>query len=84
MTKTEIVKEVAEKLSLPKKTVKDVFEEAISMIYDADSTQIKGFGTFKWRTKKARTCRNPITGGTVEVPEKQRLCFIPSKQSALP
>lgn len=44
-----------------------------------DPVIIKGFGTFKTVTRKARTARNPKTGEAVQVPEKTVLAFKAAK-----
>ncbi len=75
MTKTQMIAEIAEELEVPKKTVSDVFDAITKKVIDADKTIIKGFGTFEWKTTKARTCRNPKTGEPVEVPESTTLKF---------
>lgn len=36
---------------------------------------IPGLGTFKRKDVPARTARNPATGGTVQVPAKNKLIF---------
>lgn len=40
--------------------------------------QIRGFGTWKVRTKRSRTAHNPKTGEKVVVPERDLIVFKPS------
>lgn len=75
MTKTQMIERIAQELNTTKKTVSDVLDAITSVVIDTDKTIIKGFGTFEWKTTKARTCRNPKTGEPVEVPESTTLKF---------
>lgn len=43
-----------------------------------EKLSITNFGTFKKVVRPARTCRNPQTGGTVEVPEHNVIKFRPA------
>ena len=69
MNKEELVQAVAIKTNMPK-TVS--LEE--SLIAHEDVT-IAGFGKFAAKYQKARTARNPVTGGTVDVPAKFSVKF---------
>ena len=44
-----------------------------------DGIELRGFGTFKVRHRKARTGRNPRTGEAVEVPARGVPVFKPSR-----
>jgi nucleoid DNA-binding protein len=44
-------------------------------VNEGERVQIQGFGTFKIKTRAARTSRNPRTGEPVQVEEKQVLTF---------
>ena len=44
-----------------------------------DGIELRGFGTFKVRHRKARTGRNPRTGEPVEVPARDVPVFKPSR-----
>jgi len=61
---------------------RELVREALDLI-DAATNEgkvvLKGYGTFKKVTKKARTARNPKTGEAVEVPERVVLQFKSSK-----
>jgi DNA-binding protein HU-beta len=39
---------------------------------------VRGLGTFAAKTTKARICRNPTTGGVVNVPAKKTVKFTPA------
>ena len=38
-----------------------------------------GFGTFKTSIRKARTGRNPLTGGTIRIPKRKAVRFSAGK-----
>ena len=84
MTKAEIVDEIAERTGLTKKDVADTvdqFLEAVSRALAAGKhIEIRGFGTFKVRERRARRARNPRSGSEVMVPAKLVPVFKPSKE----
>jgi integration host factor beta subunit len=84
MTKADIVEEVASATGLTKRdvgVVVDLLLETISQaLADRERIEIRGFGSFKVKTKKARTARNPRTGERVQVPEKVVPYFKASRQ----
>ena len=58
----------------------DAFLDAVKdALARGDHIEIRGFGTFKVRHRKARTARNPRTGEPVEVPPRDVPVFKPSK-----
>lgn len=59
--------------------VKDVFETIQGELTDGDGVSIHGFGGLKVVDRAARTARNPATGGTIEVPAKRTVKFVPAK-----
>lgn len=79
MKKTELIKELTERTGQDKKAVADTLDALIGVLTEVGSSQdtltLPGFGTFKGKTRPARTARNPATGGQVEVPEKKMLTF---------
>jgi len=78
MTKAELIKKMADAAGITQVAAGIALDSAIWEITDAHKTQIKGFGTFMWKIRKARTCRNPRTGVDVDVPESTTLHFKPS------
>lgn len=82
MKKSELTANVAEKADLNKKqageAIDAVFAEVLRGAVEGGSVTIAGFGTFKVKTRAARTARNPATGAMIEVPEKRVLSFKPS------
>lgn len=85
MTKADLVDRVSEAIGpgITKKDcalVVDGFLEAVRQaLGDGANIELRGFGTFKVRKRKARMARNPRTGEPVEVPERLVPVFKPSK-----
>ena len=84
MTKADLVEQVANATGLTKRdvgVVVDLVLETISKaLSDKEHIEIRGFGSFKVKTRKARTARNPRTGEKVEVPEKMVPYFKASRE----
>ena len=85
MTKADLVGQVADAIG-PEVTkgecrlVVDGFLGAVKeTLAQGDGIEIRGFGTFKVRHRKARTARNPRTGEPVEVPARAVMGFKPSR-----
>ena len=71
VTKKDIVEEIARRTGLTQAETKAVLEgllDAISSsLRDGRNIEIRGFGRFKVRPRRARTARNPRTGDLVQV-----------------
>jgi len=84
MTKADIVEKISATTGLTKKdtamVINRFFEVITEALSDANNIEIRGFGSFKVKTRKARKARNPRTGETVDVPERQVPTFKPSKE----
>ena len=84
MTKAEIVEDIANKTGLTKKDVAiamDQFLESIcKALVEGMHYEIRGFGTFKVKNRKARMARNPRTGEAVPVPDRKVPVFKVSKE----
>lgn len=84
MTKADLVEKVAEKTGLTRTDVAvvvDGFLEAIkSSMEQGHNIEIRGFGTFKIKQRKARKARNPRTGQEVPVPDRKVPVFKPSNE----
>lgn len=50
--------------------VSTVFEEIASALANGDRVELRGFGAFSVKHRRARSGRNPRTGDTVFVPAK--------------
>ena len=79
MTKTELIEAVAQQTGQTKKAVSEVIEQIVVAIQSNNQTVIRGFGTFKNKTRAAKTGRNPQTGATIQIAAKQVLVFKASK-----
>ena len=84
MTKADLVEGVAEATGLTKRDVAvvvDLLLETISKaLADQEHIELRGFGSFKVKTRKARLARNPRTGEQVNVPEKMVPFFKASRE----
>lgn len=85
MTKADLVEQVADAIG-PGVTKRDcalVVDGFLNAVKQAlgrgDNIEIRGFGTFKVRQRKARLARNPRTGEPVRVPARSAPVFKPSK-----
>jgi DNA-binding protein HU-beta/integration host factor subunit beta len=71
VTKKDIVEEIARRTGMTQAETKAVLEgllDAISStLRDGKNIEIRGFGRFKVRPRRARTARNPRTGELVQV-----------------
>jgi integration host factor subunit beta len=84
MTKAELVDEVARVVQLTKKQaetiVNIVFDSIVESLRAGQKIELRGFGSFRLRSRKSRTGRNPKTGEKVEVPSKKIPYFKPGKE----
>ena len=72
ITKTDLVKNVAQKTEMSKKDVAIVLdsltEEIMSEVAKRNKVQLIGFGTFEAHHRNARKGRNPQNGEEIEIP----------------
>ena len=80
MTKSELINRVAERL--PYLTRKDaeiivntIFDSMVDALVEGDRIEIRGFGSFKEKTRGDREGRNPKTGESVRIPAKRMPFF---------
>jgi integration host factor subunit beta len=59
--------------------VDQIFGSIVRALQAGDKVEIRGFGSFHTRQRKARIARNPKTGASVSVPPKKVPFFKPSK-----
>jgi integration host factor subunit beta len=83
VTKKEIVKTISDKTGLTqldiKKVVQLTFDGIVETLLDEGRVELRDFGVFQVKKRKARKARNPRTGHQVEVPEKLVVTFKPGK-----
>lgn len=75
MTKSELILEIASEypnlmLKYIEEIVSTVFDEIETTLARGDRVELRGFGAFFVKNRKARKGRNPRTGETVTVEEK--------------
>jgi len=84
MTKADLVEKVAEKTGLTRTDVSVVVENFLQQIKksleEGHNIEIRGFGIFKVKARKARKARNPRTGEEVPVPTRKVPVFKPSNE----
>jgi integration host factor subunit beta len=90
MTKADLVEKVTAQIArtagpmISKKDCARVVDSFLDAVKDALAEQhnieIRGFGTFKIRSRKTRMARNPRTGDPVEVAARPVPVFKPSKE----
>jgi nucleoid DNA-binding protein len=84
VTKKEIVKTISEKLGLTQLTTRDIvqktFDAIVETLVEDGRIELRNFGVFEVRRRKARKARNPRTGGAVQVPSKLTVSFKPGKE----
>lgn len=84
MTKKEIVKQIADKLGLTqlktKEIVQHTFDAIVETLLEVGRIELRNFGVFEVKQRKARKARNPRTGERVDVPPKNVVTFKPGKE----
>jgi integration host factor subunit beta len=84
MTKAELVEEVAKESDLTKKDAEVIVQIVLDSITDSlqrgEKIELRGFGSFRIRSRSSRQGRNPKTGSGVSVPAKRVPYFKPGKE----
>jgi len=79
MTKSELVRQLAEDFELPRRQVTELVEALLdkitAVLKTGDKVALTPFGQFRIRDRAARIARNPQTGAPVNVPAKRVLRF---------
>lgn len=82
MTKKDLIAIAAKNAGVSQKVaaaiVDDVFSTVSSELIAGNDVTITGFGSFKVKTRAARSGRNPRTKEIVEIPESKVIVFKPS------
>ncbi len=83
MTKADLIEEVSAISQLSKKSsavvVNTFFDSVANALCRQEKVELRGFGSFKHRQRRARVGRNPRTGDRVEVPAQGVPYFKPGK-----
>jgi integration host factor subunit beta len=84
MTRADLTEEVFRATEMPRKesdvVVCGIFDGIVRALRTGDKVEIRGFGSFHTRQRRARIGRNPKTGARVKVPPKRIPFFKPSKE----
>src|SRR6516225_10763849 len=84
VTKKEIVKQIADRIGETQLKTKDIVQQTFDAIIDTlieqGRIELRNFGVFEVKQRKARKARNPRTGDPVEVPPKCVVTFKPGKE----
>jgi integration host factor subunit beta len=83
MLKKELVNEVSNELSLHKQDVTSALDIMLKTMENAlkeeRRIELRGFGSFAVRKRKARSTKNPKTGTIMNIPERKTIHFTMSK-----
>ena len=81
ITKKDIILKIANDTGIKQIDVKQVVQRMLDDITlslsKGDTVELRNFGIFKVKSRKARTGRNPRTGAEVPVPPKKVAVFKP-------
>ncbi|MDP2939014.1 MAG: HU family DNA-binding protein [Candidatus Omnitrophota bacterium] len=81
MTKKDIVIKITDQTAIKqvdvKKVVQKTFDAIVESLAQGEKVELRNFGVFKIRERRARTGRNPRTGQTVPVPPRKVAIFKP-------
>jgi integration host factor subunit beta len=84
MTKAEIIRILADRIGLTRREAAEVLAVVLDGVVEAikagEKVELRGFGSFRTRQRRARTGRNPRTGAKVKVAPKLVPYFKPGKQ----
>ena len=84
MTKKEIVKTISEEIGLTqlktKEIVQKTFDAIVETLVEERRIELRNFGVFEVKLRKARQARNPRTGEKLWVPEKRIVTFKSGKE----
>ena len=81
MTKKDIVLKVTDMTGIKQVDVKKIVQKTFDVIVESlvrnEKVELRNFGVFKIKERKARSGRNPRTGETVPVPPRKVVIFKP-------
>jgi len=84
VTKKEIVKDISDQLGLTQLKTKEIVQKTFDAIVDTllreKRIELRNFGVFEVKRRKARKARNPRTGERVDVEPKNVVTFKPGKE----
>src|SRR5216683_8334808 len=84
VTKKEIVKQISDRIGLTqlktKEIVQQTFDAIVDTLIETGRIELRNFGVFEVKMRKARKARNPRTGEKVDVEPKKVVTFKPGKE----
>src|SRR5207244_12128079 len=84
VAKKELVKPIAERAGLTQLKTKDIdeqtFDAMVDTLIEVGRIELRNFGVFEVKMRKARKARNPRTGERVDVEPKMVVTFKPGKE----
>jgi len=84
ITKKELVLRIAERTQQKQTVTRDIIQlfidEVIHELASGNRMELRDFGVFEVKTRRARKARNPKTGQEVRVPEKRVVSIKPGKK----
>ncbi|MCY4484377.1 MAG: integration host factor subunit beta [Spirochaetaceae bacterium] len=84
LTKAEIIEMIHPEVDISKKHIHQVlglfFDAVKAGLFDRQTIELRGFGTFEIRVRKGRKARNPKTGAAVEVGDHGVVAFRPGQE----
>jgi integration host factor subunit beta len=84
VTKKEIVKQISDDTGLTQLKTKEIvqrtFDAILETLLSEGRIELRNFGVFEVKRRKARKARNPRTGSRVDVPPKSVVAFKPGKE----
>ena len=83
VTRRDIIRAISEELDLTKvqtsHIIHDLFDAIVNTLVEEGRVELRNFGVFAVRWRKARQGRNPRTGENVMVPERCAVTFKPGR-----
>lgn len=83
MTKKDLSDTIHRKIGLSKRESSEIIEYFFSLIksglVEGDNVKLPRFGSFRVQKRKARKGRNPSTGETISISERDAVVFKPSR-----
>lgn len=84
MTKKDIVLRITDMTGIKQVDVKTIVQKTFDVIIESlvrsEKVELRNFGVFKIKERKARFGRNPRTGESVPVPPRKVVVFKPGQE----
>lgn len=83
MNKRDLIAKIVKDTGVSQRLAATMVATALAAITTSlkknEAVTLVGFGTFKTTVRKARTGRNPLTGGTIRIPRRKAVRFSAGK-----